>query len=221
MSASELDSAADALGKAYTRDPEDKDRHPLRQRAADGGEADQALAVMRKLAIAIPRTATCSPPTARRWPPPASSNRRSTRCAARRPGISRLEAGFGRRRDPRPARPDERGARSSTARRLTSSRTNLRSFPISACPMCWKAISAPPRPICARPRSSRTPTAASGRTWRWSSACRAASTRPRRSPAGAFARTGAGQLTYLRPMLAQQNAWSQIKDQDKAKTSTN
>jgi Flp pilus assembly protein TadD len=56
MSASELDSTADALGEAYTRDTNDK---PIAMRYASvlqmNGKADQALAVMRKLAIAHPK----------------------------------------------------------------------------------------------------------------------------------------------------------------------
>ena len=63
------------------------------------------------------------------------------RCRAARAdaGISRLAAGFGGRRHPRPARPDAGGARASTARRSTSSRTSRRCCPISACPTCSKA----------------------------------------------------------------------------------
>ena len=68
----------------------------------------------------------------------------------------------------------------------------------------------------------RTRTAGSARTWRWSSACRAVSTRPRRS-LRRNCRPSRRRRTwpYLRQMLAQQNAWSQLKDQDKAKPATN
>jgi Flp pilus assembly protein TadD len=56
MSTGELQSAADALGKAYTRDTNDK---PTAMRYASvlqmNGQSDQALAVMRKLAIAHPQ----------------------------------------------------------------------------------------------------------------------------------------------------------------------
>ena len=55
MSTEELKSTADTLGKAYTRDTEDK---PTAMRYASvlqmSGKTDQALAVMRKLAIAHP-----------------------------------------------------------------------------------------------------------------------------------------------------------------------
>ncbi|HEV2896877.1 MAG TPA: tetratricopeptide repeat protein [Pseudaminobacter sp.] len=56
MSTGELQSTADALGKAYTRDTNDK---PTAMRYASvlqmNGQSDQALAVMRKLAIAHPQ----------------------------------------------------------------------------------------------------------------------------------------------------------------------
>jgi Flp pilus assembly protein TadD len=56
MSASELRQAADSLGDAYTRNTEDKD---VALRYASvlqmNGSTDQALAVMRKLAIAYPK----------------------------------------------------------------------------------------------------------------------------------------------------------------------
>ena len=86
MSAVELQTAGGSLGKAYVSNPNDK---PTALRYATvlqmNGDTDQALAVMRKLAIAYPKDREVSLPTASRWPAQDSSNPRSTRSAAPRP----------------------------------------------------------------------------------------------------------------------------------------
>ena len=86
MSAGELHGAADALGKSYAKNPNDKAH---RDELCDGAADERRRPTSRSPSCAssrspIRRTATCSPPTARRWPAPASSSRRSMPCAARR-----------------------------------------------------------------------------------------------------------------------------------------
>ncbi len=88
--------------------------------------------------------------------------------------------------------------------------------------MCWKATCARPRPICARPpqqpdadsRVRQNLALVVGLQGRFDEAEKIAS--QELSPEQAQAN-----VAYLRQMLAQQNAWSQLKDQDKDKPATN
>ena len=202
MSAGELHKRDDRAGQILRQEPQRQGHRASNYSAVlqMNGDADQSLAVMRKLAIALPKDRD----VLAAYGKALAGNRRvraGARCGApgADAGISGLEAGVGRSRHPRPARPDGRSAPELPQGAWTSSRTNRRSCPISACPTCWKAICARPKPICARPPSSRAPTAASARTWRWWSGCRAASRRPRRSPRQELSPEQAqANVTYLR-----------------------
>ena len=133
--------AGRSLGKAYAPIPNDK---PTALHYASvlqmNGDTDQALAVMRKLAIAYPKDRDVL----------AAYGKALAGAGQLEPALDAV------RRAQTPEYPDwkllsaegaildqlgnaGRGAQRSTARRSTSSRTSRRSSPISACPTCWKA----------------------------------------------------------------------------------
>ncbi len=173
-------------GEAYASNPSDKaDRVEICAGAADERPYRPVARRHAQAGHRLPGgAATCSPPTARRSPAPANSSRRSMPCAARRRRNIRTGSWCRRkaRSSTRWASPTRRAR--STAGRSTSSRTipsvlsNLgMSYVLEGDLPDRRDVHAPRRP------SSPAPTAACARTWRWSSACRAASTKPRRSPA--------------------------------------
>ena len=108
MSASELQGATSSSVNAYTSNPTTR-RLAINYAAAlqMNGDADQSLAVMRKLAIAYPKDrdvlAAYGKALAAQRPVRAGARRRAPRADA---GISGLEADVGRGRHPRPDRPE-------------------------------------------------------------------------------------------------------------------
>jgi tetratricopeptide (TPR) repeat protein len=165
------------------------------------------------------RQGTCLRPTARRWPAPASS----------RQALDAIQ----RAQDP--TQPDWRllsaeGAiydqtgRSAEARQLykkalTSARRTVHPVQSRHELPAGRQPATGGEPICARPRNIRPQTAACGRTshlvvglqGRFDEAEQIA--RRELSPQQAEAN-----VAYLRGMLAQQNAWNLIKQEDKKKT---
>ena len=187
------------------------------------GETDQALAVMRKLAIAYPKDREVL----------AAYGKSLAGAGQFEPALDAV------RRAQTPEYPDWKlvSAEGAILDQLGNAKRGARPLSQGARPEAERAVGAfqsrhvlcarrrparRPKPICARPPSSRAPTAASARTWRWSSACKAASTRPSRSPARNCRPSRRRPTSPISArMLSQQNAWKQLKDSDKKKTKTN
>ena len=200
---------------ATQRDDKDKDV-ALNYAAAlrRTGRTDQAVAVLQKAAIYSPGR----PRRARRLRQGARRRRRP-RAGARRPsaGRRRRTSRTGSCSRPR-RRSSTRSASNDEARKLYAQALDLApNEPIDPVQLrhVLRADRRPrrrPRSCCARRSRRPAPTAASARTSRWSSACRAASTR-REKIAGAELSPdqAAANVAYLKQMLAQQNSWQKLK----------
>ncbi len=216
MTPDQLQAAADSLGDAYTRNSRGPQRgDALCQRAADdrphrpvaGGDAQTRH-------LPTPRTARSWPPMARRWRPTASSSRRSTRCGGRRRRNIRTGGCF-RPRAPSSTSSARRTRRArSTARRCDiqpnepSILSNLgMSYVLTGDLHDRRNLSAQGRRR-ARRRQPRAPEPGAG-----GGPSGPLSRRPSRSPARNFRPQQAqANVAYLRQMLSQQNAWSQLKE---------
>ena len=155
----------------------------------------------------IRTTAPCSAPMAGRWPTTAVSSRRSTCSTARtrqdQPDWRILSVQgavldqMGRHADAQRLLRQRAAADAGRAVGAVQSRAVLRAVEESA---AGRGDAAPRR------RAARAPSRRCGRILRWSSACRAASRRPRRSRAATCRPTRPpANVAYLRQMLAQQN----------------
>ena len=185
MSEAELSGASASLGKAYAKDTTNK---ATALRYANvlqiSGQTDQALAVMRKLAITHPKDREVLAAYGK-----ALAGVGQLRTGARRraprpdPGISGLAPGLGGRRDPRSARRDGAGARTlpqgarPQAQRSVGPVQSRHVLRAGRRPEDGRNLSPDRLAVAARP------TAGYARTSRSSSASRAASRRPSRSPA--------------------------------------
>ena len=135
------------------------------------------------------RRSTCSAAPIRRTSRTGASSTRKARCSTRWAATPRRSA--------------------ITRPRSRSCPTSRRCCPISACPTrsTKNLPQAEATLAAARPRSP-TPARRCGRTSRWSSGCRAASRRPRRSPAPICRPTRPPPMSLIcAQMLAQRNDW--------------
>ena len=111
---------------------------------------------------------------------PAGARRARPRPYAGQSGLAHPQCA---RRGARPDGPPRRGAAPLRDARSRSCRTSRRCCPISACPTrSSKDLQRAEATLAAGGGAAAAPSRRCGRTSRWSSACRAASPRPRRSP---------------------------------------